>query len=234
MSDRFERYLRRVTVVHAGILLALVGTASLRPVLHRKEIEIPIMEFTVDVRPAGPETVEDIPPVAEPEPLPEPEPPPAAVIEPEPVKPPPKPPEPPKKKPIEVSRKRVTRRATKATTPTPLSPEEIKRLMDLGATAGTRTVIPSEEARCFKKIYDAFYEAWAQPSKTEVGDAVTQTRIRLGADGTILSRSVTEPSGSAVMDSSVRRALNTVLRIEGLSREFVESHPEITVGFKVQ
>jgi outer membrane biosynthesis protein TonB len=245
MNGEFRRYLRAVTLAHLGILAVLLLATGFRSVLQGKAEPVPALEFLVNVATEEPE--EEPPPSPEPPSPPPPEPKvkdiPDVPPEPKPkaaeAKETPKPAEPPKppKKTIEVSRKKVTRPAgsTRAKPEKRLSPAEIERLLAMGARPSNRTVIPeSDELRCFAVIHDRFYEAWAQPSREEAGSRPAVATIRLLADGTVADRRLTSPSGNAIMDDSVREALNGVRAVRELSPEFLRKYREVKITFELK
>jgi TonB family protein len=115
-----------------------------------------------------------------------------------------------------------------------LTPEEIERLLAEGARPSDRTQIPTADARGFARVRAVFHEVWVQPSRTEVGDAVAEGVIVLGAEGRVISGRLSSPSGNAALDNSVRRALNSVKQVTGLPSGFVERHREVSVAFRVE
>jgi TonB family protein len=163
-----------------------------------------------------------------------------AAPEPAPARPEPKPkdtiPEPaskPVKTPIAKSTTRVVRQGGAARRPT-LSPEEIRRLLDLGATPGDRTIIPSEEQMCLEMIRRRFYESWAQPSAVEMGNSVVEVDIRLGPAGQVTGRRLVSGSGKPAVDASVMEAANAVSFIPGLTPAFLRRYPSVIVAFRLQ
>lgn len=255
MNDRrFHRRFVHVTIGHIVVLALVLVTPAFRGLFRRKVAVVTPIDFVVDTRTLkgdGEEQSED--PPAPPVRLETPEPP---APKPEAPKPKPKPQEIPKPKPpkpkeaeqppvvkppsgmtkIEVSRVKV-RRPVKGNggTPNPLTPEEIRRRLALGARAGSyNSAIPSEEARSFGLIYQALYQAWAQPSKESVGSQSVTASIRLELDGRVADRQLVSRSGIADFDASVQAALNAVDRIPGLTVSFLQSHRVVTVLFEVQ
>ena len=221
--------LRVVTAVHVVIVLGLALISGCRMLFKPKPpLSIPI-EFTVEV-PAAPADAPD--PVPDPVPVP----PPVrdAIALPQPPKPPPK--VPPKKTPrrkIEPSQRRVTRHG-ETERQTKLSPEEIERLLAEGARPSDRTRIPDADARGFARVRAAFYDVWVQPSRAEVGGLTAEAAIVFGTGGRVISGRLSRPSGNAVLDNSVRRALNAVRQITGLPSGFAERHREMSVAFRVE
>ncbi|MBL7076511.1 MAG: TonB family protein [Kiritimatiellae bacterium] len=220
----FGHNLRIVTVVHIIIVIGLSVMSGCRWLFRPKPKEVIPIEFTVEV--AG-ELAQEPAPVVEPDPPPAPTP--APVPAPRPPDPPPK--KPPRKK-IETSQKRV-RRGGSDRKPT-LSAEEIQKLLDQGARPSDRTRIPDADARGFARVRAAFYEVWVQPSRAEVGGEAVETIIVLGTGGKVISGRISRPSGNAVLDNSVRRALNAVKQVTGLPSGFEKRHREISIAFRVE
>jgi hypothetical protein len=219
--------LRVVTAVHVVIVLGLALMSGCRMLFRPKPLQTIPIEFTVEV-PAAPAQA------AAPDPAPDPVivPPPVrdAVALPQPPRTPPK--KPPRRR-IETSRRRVTRHA-ETERQTKLSPEEIERLLAEGARPSDRTRIPDADARGFARVRAAFYDVWVQPSRAEVGGLTAEAAIVFGTGGRVISGRLSRPSGNAVLDNSVRRALNAVRQVTGLPNGFVERHREMSVAFRVE
>jgi TonB family protein len=220
----------RVSLVHAGIVLAMLLASVTGWIFEREDPIVVPVEFTVEV-PAGEVDETDIPDEPEvasfaPEPAPD------AIPEPKAEKPLEKKPE---KKPIQRSTKKVTRKSPDGKPKASgLSEEEIRRLLALGATPSDHTSIPDEDARCFELVRRTLYELWAQPAAEDVGGATAEGEIRLLSDGRVVGRNLRKASGSAAMDQSVLDALETARRIEGLTPEFIARHPTVSVRFRVE
>jgi len=222
----FGHSLRVVTIVHVVIVLTLSAVSGFRWLFRPEPTKAIPIEFTVEV--AGE-------PAPEPTPAIEPEPP-DPVPTPRPPDPPPVKKTPPKKKPrkkIETSQKRI-RRPTGSDRKPSLTPEEIERLLAQGARPSDRTRIPDADARGFARVRAAFYEVWVQPSRAEVGGETVEAIIVLGTGGRVISSRLSCPSGNAVLDNSVRRALNAVKRVTGLPSGFEKRHREISIAFRVE
>lgn len=213
--------LRIVTLVHVMIVLALGVVSGCQWLLRAKPETVIPVEFTVEVpRAAVLEPTPEPAPVQEPEPVPTPEP--------APPKPPPK-----RRRKIEVSRERV-RHGDTSRKPS-LTTEEIEKLLAQGARPSDRTRIPpDEDARGFARVRAAFYQVWVQPSRTEVGGEAAEAVIVLGPNGRVISGRLSKSSGNAVLDNSVRRALNAVPRVTGLPSGFEQRHREISIAFRVE
>ena len=67
-------------------------------------------------------------------------------------------------------------------------------------------------------IHDRFHGIWLQPTSIvrSSADFVTRLKLRIGKDGTILSREIVNPSGNTVMDESVMAAAQKVSQIDAL------------------
>ncbi|NQU40306.1 MAG: TonB C-terminal domain-containing protein [Lentisphaerae bacterium] len=224
----FGHQLRIVTVVHVVIVLGIFSFSGCRALFRPKPPQTIPIEFTVDV----PRATADLPEeraenVVLPVPPPVRDAPP--IVMPDKAVPSPKPP----RRKIETSHKRVARGAD-TERETRLTPEEIERLLAEGARPSDTTRIPDSDARGFACVRAAFYQVWVQPSRTEVGDDSAEAMIVLGTGGRVISGRLSRPSGNAVLDNSVRRALNAVTQVTGLPRGFVERHREISVAFRVE
>lgn len=220
-----------VSAVHMAVILVLIFWAGWKGCAERhKPLIIPV-EFTVAVAPEYAEEQitlqEPVAPVPKQINIPE-----------EAVEPPPKPKPKPKpvKRAIERSTARVTRRDDSAAVkPAPaLSEEEIKKLLLEGAKPADHTSDPGEDARMAAIIHRRLYAAWLQPSREDAGNAVAVVEIRLAGSGRIVGAEIIRSSGNAILDQSVRQAVQSVPRIDGLSNDFVLRNPVIKVSFKVE
>lgn len=248
MTSPYKKGLRISLILHGCLIFIFVasglfkGCSCVRP---KKMQEIPI-EFTVAIPEeyVQPEAADAIEP--EPEPIPEPIP---ETKKPETPKPEPKPKPKPEKVPIIKSDKIIHKKATvkpPVIIPLPpntktvknpetkLTPKEIERLLDLGATVGEKTIVPAERERCLLAIKNALYAAWIKPSSEHKTGRFAVAEITLGPSGTILSRSIIESSGNKVLDDSVRAALAAVPRFTNLTDEFVKAHPTVSINFDLE
>lgn len=114
-----------------------------------------------------------------------------------------------------------------------LTPEEIQRWMNLGATAGDHNSILEGDALYEEIIKRACYNAWNQPSYQEVGRATAEVTIKFLPDGTIVDVTMTRKTGNAAMDGSVMQAVNSLKRIDGLSPDFLRYNSPVIVSFRV-
>jgi TonB family protein len=230
VEPRRKRIFRIVFGTHIGIIFLLVVIPFLRGCFHRKPKETILF---IDLAAPTPSTVaEPILPSIKPEPAPEPEPSPIPKPEPKPTpKPKPKEPEPekPKWEPAKVERQ--NRRVIKnPQTPAPVTPQP-KRMTasDIQKALGTtRTTSANQHLVYCNSLQPRFYAVWQQPSSAPYGTKATAT-IRIGADGSILFRSLTSPSGNRVFDQSVQNALNAAQRLPAPPK--VSVNRSITIDF---
>jgi len=229
-----------VTVGHIAVVFLLFLLPLVSSLMRPKSEPMTPIDFVVN-----PETEKGE--AAEPEPEPEkatPEPAPKSVPHPEETVPALKPEPAPKKTPeakpkakpdkpkVQVSTKKVKQ---KVGTPNPLTPEEIRRRLALGARIGTyNSAIPSEEMRNFNLIHQALYQAWVQPSADSAGKPTAVARIRLDRTGRIIESGLERTSGVAEFDNSVLQALKAVDRVDGLTVSFLERHATVTVLFELE
>ena len=181
-------------------------------------------------------------PVAPPKPV---KPPPPRLIKPTPVKPPSqnKPVKTPKPPPLKDNGKRTLQ-------PPRLSKKQIENeLLDTASAVSTPSVhaaasdVPaagagngtgsSDENTYLAVVWQTFYDAWVQPSYSDVGDAEASISIELALDGAVTGRTLARSSGNAILDASAMRAAESVQRIPGLSKDFTAENGKITVQFKV-
>lgn len=248
-------------VLHA-VLVVLILVAGFVSFDRKKRNPLDeLSEFTVaipDEPEPEPETPED-PPKPEPEPpKPEPEPEPAPVRDPIPVPVTTRPK--PTRPPIDTSKARLVRKTVPTTTrrivPAPstrppakpvnvrttpnfsgprLSPEELQRLLALGATVSDHTSVPATEIeRCYLLIQKQLYAAWIRPSADSANGREPVVSISIGPGGTVRSASLKTSSGDAELDRSAVAAARAVPRFTGLSEDFVRENPTFTVAFKLE
>ena len=248
-------------VLHA-VLVVLILVAGFVSFDRKKRNPLDeLSEFTVaipDEPEPEPETPEE-PQKPEPEPpKPEPEPEPAPVRDPIPVPVTTRPK--PTRPPIDTSKAKLVRKTVPTTTrrivPFPstrppaktvnvrttpnfsgprLSPEELQRLLALGATVSDRTSIPADELhRCYALIQKQLYAAWIRPSADSANGREPVVSISIGPGGTVRSASLKTSSGDAELDRSAVAAARAVPRFTGLSEDFVRENPTFTVAFKLE
>ncbi len=226
MRHSFWRYCKVVAIVHVAIVLLFTGFGWIRSLFRKKpELILPI-EFVVDVTPQAEAVTLQAPP--EPPRPPDP-PPPDEVIIPEKIVKPPR-----EKKKIEIG-KRVNRPAEKPRPDKPrLTPQEIARLLAMGAKPSDHTVVPDEDQRCMARIRDTLHAAWLEPSAEAAIGRESLLTIRLGRDGRITGGELERSSGSRELDTSVLQVLQTVRTISGLTPGFVARYPAVTIAFTVE
>jgi TonB family protein len=222
MGIGFKRVFSIVASVHIVLLVSLLIVPGCKRWWQQRMQEPVIMEFEVDVSVLE-QSDTAVTDVVEPAPEPEPEPEPEPAPEPEPQPPP---------RPTIQKGPRIVRQSN-SSGPT-LTAEEVKRLLEQGAKAGTRNVIPGEDGRCFAMIKRSADQAWEKPSYAAVGDAEVEVALWFDAAGRVTRSEVSKPSGVAALDDSVRQMLTHLKTVPGLTRGFIERHPRVTVGFRVE
>lgn len=131
-------------------------------------------------------------------------------------------------------RGRLVRRDPVAANPG-LSANEIKQALALppADSAGPQPV--DELDTTYKRIIEeVFYRAWHPPSYADAGNATATASIELRAGGVVTARRLSRPSGNAVLDASVVKALESVTRIPGLSRSYIERNSPVELVFNVE
>lgn len=214
---RLQRQSLKVSLGLHGVALVLMLTIPwiLKGCRARRPPEqLMFVEFTVSV-----------PPPADPDPAPpSPEPP-----KPEPPKPaddiviPEKKPDPPKPKPPKpeiVKGQRITRRGPPPKDK-PLSQAEIDRLLKQGPVIGDTTTVPPpgqiEMGAYFNHVKERMYAAWQQPSGlSNLPGLSAEVAITVEPGGNITGRRLSRPSGNALMDDSVMKAVQSVAALRPL------------------
>lgn len=239
MGDEIRKGIVPSMIVHAVAFVAICvfGWISLRP---SKPTPIEILtDFTVAV-----------PPPAEEEPAKE------EAVQPEPPKkdditiPEKKPP-----KKIEISKKKITKKEDKPKTtvkpppkttvkPPPtskfdskskLTPEEIQKLLNMGAKPSDHTSIPeSESQRCAILIRDQIYAAWVRPDSEAVTGRSPVVTISLGPGGVVQNVTLKSSSGNPVLDASVLSAVRAVGKFKYLSESYIRANKNVTVAFELK
>ena len=114
-----------------------------------------------------------------------------------------------------------------------VSQSEIEKMLDLNPSK-TTTLRSFKDDTMYRTLIDqAYRRAWKQPSYSEVGDAITLVSVYLRDDGSLIKYDLQE-SGNELLDSSVRAALEAVVRIPGLSSEYIARHKVIPIKFQVE
>ncbi len=225
MQSIDKKIFRIVSGVHLVVFFFVFSYGFVSGCFRRPPDRVIPVEFLVDVRTA-PDVAE--PDVVEPDPAPDPEPdPPAPTPDPTPRP----------QRQIQVNTNRVVRRTPEQPAPAPenpLTPEEIRRLLDEGATASDRTSIPDEDGRGLAIIRETLYRIWDAPSRAAVGDAEAVLELRLGPGGAVQSTRLSRASGNPILDESVEQVGARIGRIHGLPSGFVERRPRVTIAFSVE
>ncbi|MEI6807678.1 MAG: TonB family protein [bacterium] len=99
---------------------------------------------------------------------------------------------------------------------------------------GGGQVSADEDAISKGLIYQAFHDAWLQPSYADAGGSVVTVSVQLLGNGLVTRPVLVKSSGNEVMDASVMQAVRSVGHINGLSAEFVRRHSDIEFRFKVE
>ena len=229
MNRRFVKYMKVVAVCHIAVLVAMLTTSGWTGFFHREPDMMQPVEFVVEV--PGEPVKKSKMPVIEPDQKndesPNPDESKVDDIKVAPVK-----------KKIERSTKKVTRIPGAAggggAKKTNLTPEEIKRFLDMGAKASDHTSIPGdEESRCLAIIHRTMHDAWVQPSIEDAGNSVAEVTIGLSRDGGLLWRKMSKKSGKEIFDDSVMLGVNSVQYIEHLTPGFLDKFREIKITFKL-
>lgn len=86
----------------------------------------------------------------------------------------------------------------------------------------------------YSGVRATMYEAWQQPSALAGKQGlVSRVLIRVQRDGRIIRRSLVQPSGNALMDTSVMNAVKSVQRLQKLPPGFGGAYKEITIDFEL-
>lgn len=116
-----------------------------------------------------------------------------------------------------------------------LSPDEIKKLLDKGATVSDHTSIPtSERDRCFALIYNAIKKAWICPDSSAISTREPEISFSLGPGGSLGNVRLERSSGNETLDQSVLGAARAVRSVAGLSPGFIRDNPRLTVAFSLE
>jgi TonB family protein len=112
----------------------------------------------------------------------------------------------------------------------PLSQAEIMKALAAGAKYGaSNQLASSEEQRCVSLISRRFYECWTDFNWHEGLRPVLLT-VRFGGGGKIIGYRIVQSSGDAKVDQSVLAAAKRADHVSGLSAEFLQKYPEVTVS----
>lgn len=84
------------------------------------------------------------------------------------------------------------------------------------------------------EVRDVMYNAWQQPGAlANIRGLIVTAEVRVQRDGLITARKITAPSGNALMDESVQRALEGVSRLPPLPPGFGGFYKDITIDFEL-
>ncbi|MFU8781396.1 MAG: TonB family protein [Kiritimatiellia bacterium] len=226
MQSFNQKVFKWVAGTHAAIFLVLLSYGTIAGCFRPKPDRVIPIDFVVDVRQPAPDVAPESP-----APSPEPRRDPAPIPPPE--------PRPPRQ--IQVNTNRMVRQPTAApqqpvaTAPNPLTAEEIQRLLNAGARAGTVTQIPADDdARGLATIRNTLYAIWQTPSRAAVGDAEAVLELHLGPGGAVQSTRLIRPSGNPVLDESVTQVGRQIRHIHGLPAGFVQRRSRVTIAFSVE
>ncbi len=116
----------------------------------------------------------------------------------------------------------------------PLSVAEIQKLLNQGYRYGSKNQLAtSESQRCVSVIAAAIRREWDRESFTwhpELSPLEVTLKLRQG--GVVASFRIIKGSGDATVDRTARAALSRLKRISGLSVEFINQFPELTIEMK--
>lgn len=106
-------------------------------------------------------------------------------------------------------------------------------MLDLNPSKITN-VRPLNDDGMYRALIDQTYRrAWKPPSYSEVGDAITLVSLYLRSDGTVIKYHL-KGSGNELLDVSVRKAMESVRRIPGLSSDYVGRNKVIPLNFQAE
>ncbi len=263
MTSPYNKSFKISLAVHAVGLTLLFVAGLFRGcscIPKKQKIDLVPIEFTVAIpeeylqnNPKDSEPVEE--PIKEKEEVKKPDPIPEKVKEkdpdpePEKVKPPPKPK--PEKVPVVKSEKiKVIKKEEKKSpkeiiklppnikpvkiTGPKLTPEEIAKLLNMGATVSDHTSIPGENERCLLSIKQALYAAWIRPSSEYKTGRSAEIEITLGSSGAVLKHRLVKSSGNAVLDQSAMDAAAATSMFSHLTPGFLREYPKVTIEFELQ
>jgi len=86
-------------------------------------------------------------------------------------------------------------------------------------------------AQVVKSIYD---KVWIEPSDTASDDAITKATVTIANDGTVISASITQPSGDTQADASVQRALDHVAFVAPFPASMTEKQHTFIINFSLK
>lgn len=136
---------------------------------------------------------------------------------------------------IEVSQERVERIREPAPTLQPILTQDQLRdlLRDQLPTDPVAGAPAPADAGDLELIRQTLYQVWQQPSGHHLRGRVTEVSLRLDAQGRIQEHRLLRSSGDEAMDASVRKVMETVRRIPGISPGFSARRPWVTIYFEL-
>lgn len=227
MQKRPNKTLGWVFGVHASAIFLLLVIPFFKSCTHRKPKEIIPGVIIVSEAPAQVAAApQPAPKIEKPAPTPEPK---KTTPAPKTEKPAPAPkPKKPAWKPAKVipQNKRVIRQDS---TPAPKPQQPAARpKRDLSVLKQVLSSTADPHTAYCGQIEPRFYTVWRQPTAEPYGTKATAV-IRVGADGSIVFRTLTAPSGNTVFDQSVKAALHAVKRLP--APPSVSINRNITIDF---
>ena len=116
----------------------------------------------------------------------------------------------------------------------PLKDIDMKKMLEQGYRYGARNQLAdSEEQRCVSLIRAAILREWNKESfKWYNGLRPIQVNFQLGSGGSVLGFAIRSGSGDADVDATAKSALHRLKangRIAGLSAQFLEKFPNLTI-----
>jgi len=122
-----------------------------------------------------------------------------------------------------------------------LSQQFARAAASIGKNTSTPTTIDSGPGSGGESYasYDAFvkwiYEtAWQAPDDTATDDAVTKVAVTIASNGTVVSSSISRPSGDPKVDSSVQRAINKVTFIRAFPEGSKDKQRTFIINFNLK
>lgn len=248
MEDPYRKGLKVSIATHSALLLflfvsGLINGCSTSRIKPKQNLDI---QFTVAIPEDMIESAETHEEVPEPVQLEEDDIPMPDPIPKEEIKEPPKPKEAKKvpvvksdkiierKTPGEIIKKPQQKKETLKTTDPQLTPDEIKKLLDMEATPSDTTNVPGENERCLYMMKETLYKAWIRPSASNKTAKPAVIEIRLGSSGAVLNRRLVSSSGNAELDDSAMAAAAAVPVFKNLTPGFLKKYKTVTIEFELE
>ena len=84
-------------------------------------------------------------------------------------------------------------------------------------------------------VRQIMYDAWEQPGSLSAAAGFSaDVEIVVQRDGTITARRMQRPSGNALLDASVMKAVNAVSKLRPLPSSFIGGAHTIVITFELQ